>query len=65
MAVALSSDPVMLNHPNDRYDLTLVYPSTARLDQRPTEGHRPDACSAGSIITENQNYKSSPYYCAF
>lgn len=49
MAVALSSDPVMLNHPNDRYDLTLVYPSTARLAQRPIEGHCPDApaCSSG------------------
>lgn len=54
MAGALSGDPEMLNHPNDRYDLTLVYPSTARPDQRPVEGHCPDACSSGSIITESQ-----------
>lgn len=39
MAVALSnSDSTMLNHPNDRYDLILVYPSAVRLDQWPAEG---------------------------
>lgn len=54
MAVALSSERVMLNHPNDRYDLTLVYPSTARLDQRPIEGHRPKAPARSSGFINNR-----------
>lgn len=61
-----AATPVVLNHPNDRCDLTLVYPSPVRPQWCLAEGQRTDVPACPSDLnhnTEDQKYKASTHFC--